>query len=232
MSFLNAYIFYFIKARCSKKNDYIRWPETGMVCNAYNVLPIFENLIQGLIDKGFESVDYWFDEAELDGLRKTLMALYEKNSFHTAGIGNKEILQTEKNIRNDHVFWLEKPTANEYELFFWERIDNFVQYLNQTCFAGIVDYEFHFAVYEPGSFYKKHVDRFKNDNRRAYTFICYLTENWQPGNGGELVLYTADKPLIVEPLGGRVLFFTSDLPHEVLKTNIRRLSLTGWLKTR
>lgn len=192
----------------------------------------YETLIQGLLDKGFGSVDNWFSEDELIGLRKSLLAQYDKDNFHVAGIGNKHHLQKEKTIRNDQVYWLNKASVNVSEVAFFQKINEFVDYLNRTCFAGIQEHEFHYAVYEEGSFYKRHVDRFKNDTRRQFSFVSYLTEDWQDGDGGELVIYNHDESkIIVQPTPGRVVFFTSDLPHEVLVSKTQRLSLTGWMKT-
>lgn len=192
----------------------------------------YETLIQGLLEKGFGSVDNWFSEEELIGLRKSLLAQYDKDNFHVAGIGNKHLLQKEKTIRNDQVYWLNKASVNEWEISFFQKIDEFVDYLNRTCFAGIREYEFHYAVYEEGSFYKRHVDRFKNDTRRQFSFVSYLTEDWQDGDGGELLIYNPDdSKIVVQPTPGKVVFFTSDLPHEVLVSKTQRLSLTGWMKT-
>ena len=50
-------------------------------------------------------------------------------------------------------------------------------------------------------------------------------------NGGELVIYADQVTTHIEPVPGRVVFFSSDIPHEVLPTRIPRLSLTGWMKS-
>ena len=191
----------------------------------------YEKLIQGLLEKGFESVDNWLAPEQLACLRKSLLAKYENDRFHFAGIGNKENLQVVERIRNDHIHWLDPKNANECETHFLVKVDDFVQYLNRTCFTGIQSYEFQYAVYEEGSYYKKHVDRFKNDDRRQFSIVFYLTEFWQDGDGGELLIHAGGLVNRIRPLPGRVVFFRSDIPHEVLPTNHLRLSLTGWLKT-
>ena len=192
---------------------------------------IYEKLIQGLLEKGYESVDQILSEGVFDGLRKSLLRRYDNDRFHLAGIGNKENLKKIEKIRNDQVHWLKKDDINDFEAVFFEFIDGFVDYLNRTCFAGIRDYEFHYSVYEEGSFYKKHVDRFVNDDRRSFSIVLYLTENWQMGDGGELVIYSDVGMIDLAPISGRLVVFTSDLPHEVLPSNTLRLTLTGWLKT-
>ena len=191
----------------------------------------YEQLIQGLLEKGFASVDNWLAPGELDCLRKSLLIHYEQERFHSAGIGNWENLQVVERIRNDHIYWLDAKKANDCERAFLEKIDDFVQYLNRTCFAGIRSFEFQYAFYEEGSFYKKHVDRFQNDDRRQFSMVFYLSEKWHEGDGGELLIYTDETVTRVEPVSGRVVFFRSEIPHEVLPTRIPRLSLTGWMKS-
>ena len=61
--------------------------------------------------------------------------------------------------------------------------------------------------------------------------VFYLSEKWHEGDGGELLIYADELVTWVEPLPGRVVFFRSDIPHEVLPTRIPRLSLTGWMKS-
>ena len=196
------------------------------------MLSTYEKLIQGLLDKGFESVDNWLTQEELVCLRKSLLVHYENDDFHTAGIGNKINLQTLEKIRNDHIYWVDFSKANECELLFHSKISNFVDYLNRTCFTGIQSFEFQYAVYDEGSFYKKHVDRFVNDDKRQFSIVFYLSEDWKEGDGGELRLYLDQEKHEIQPIPGRMVFFQSDIPHEVLVSNRMRLSLTGWLKSR
>lgn len=196
------------------------------------MLDTFEILIQGLLEKGFGSVDNWFTPRELNCLRQSLLRQYDENQFHQAGVGNKSNFQTFKAIRNDQIFWLNQDQANDCEQQFFTKVDAFAAYLNRTCYAGIRSFEFHYAIYEKGTFYKKHIDQFKNDDRRVFSVVFYLTEDWQPGDGGELVIYLTDQESVkVEPRSGRMIFFRSDLPHEVLMSHQKRLSLTGWMRS-
>ena len=195
------------------------------------MLDIYEKLIQGLLDKGFASVDNWLSSDELIGLRKSLLQHQKDNRFHSAGIGNKENLVTIKKIRNDAICWLDPSKANKFEQQFFKKIDDFTNYLNATCFAGIRSYEFQYAIYYKGSFYKKHVDVFKNDDKRQFSMVFYLTKEWKKGDGGELMLYVNDIEVEIQPIPGRMVFFKSDIPHEVLVSNFKRLSLTGWMKS-
>lgn len=191
----------------------------------------YEHLIQGLLEKGFECVDHWLSEEELQGLRESLLRHKANDDFHLAGIGNKDLLQTEKAIRNDRIFWLDPHSADPWELRFFQKMEAFIDYLNRTCFTGIQSYEFQYAIYNEGSFYKRHADRFVNDDKRQFSVVFYISKGWKPGDGGELRMYTASSYQDIEPIPGRMVFFQSELEHEVLVSHHQRLSLTGWMKT-
>lgn len=61
--------------------------------------------------------------------------------------------------------------------------------------------------------------------------ISYLNPNWQAQDGGELQIFQTDNNQKISPTESKTVFFKSDeLKHEVLVTNERRLSITGWLK--
>jgi SM-20-related protein len=148
-----------------------------------------------------------------------------------AGIGNRENLQTIERIRNDHIYWLDPVLANVHETKFLNSIEDFVSHLNRTCYTGITSHEFQYAVYDIGSFFKKHIDQFQNDRSRQFSVVFYLSEKWDNDDGGELLIYTEQGVTKIEPKPGRMVFFRSDLPHEVLTSYHQRLSLTGWMKS-
>ncbi|EWH13320.1 2OG-Fe(II) oxygenase [Cellulophaga geojensis KL-A] len=156
--------------------------------------------------------------------------LSKLNYFAQAGIGalDKNAVHTE--IRGDYTFWLTKERDTEIAAF-WEVVDQAIQVFNRYCFLSLSGYEFHFANYPPGGHYTKHLDQFKNRNNRTISFIVYLNEGWQKGDGGELEIFKPDNSsFLVEPLAGRCVLFKSDVvPHAVLKSYKDRYSLTGWL---
>ena len=164
-------------------------------------------------------------------LKANLHSLYTNNQLRAAGIGNNAVLVKDKLIRNDKIYWLDRQHDNMAEQLFFKLMDEFVSYLNRTCYTGITGYEFHYALYEKGSFYKKHLDQFKNNTSRAYSIILYLNADWQEKDGGELVLYHENHLQTITPVNGKCVFFkSSELEHEVLITHQPRMSITGWLK--
>ena len=114
-----------------------------------------------------------------------------------------------------------------------EKIKKLIHYLNSTCYTRINHFEFHYAWYDPGSFYKRHLDQFKSNRGRKFSLVIYLNDNWQQTDAGNLRLYLDGHDIDLFPVGGRAVFFKSDeVEHEVMPSPIRpRISIAGWLKS-
>ncbi|MEJ0082707.1 MAG: hypothetical protein WDM78_17540 [Puia sp.] len=84
----------------------------------------------------------------------------------TAGIGNQSVKDKDQNKRGDNIFWIDNQSDEPSERVFLNQVDLFVEHLNDTCYTGINAYEFHYALYETGSYYHRHVDQFRNNNDR------------------------------------------------------------------
>lgn len=197
--------------------------------------PLYESIIADLLAQQYSIVDGFFTSGEVALLRHSLLAKYEADRFKKSAIGNKTNEEIDKSIRGDFILWIDEANSNEAEGLFFRKINDLVNYLNKTCFLGILQKEFHYAVYPAGTFYKRHLDTFQNDDRRKLSLVCYLNEaNWPRENGGELTIYTENEALDILPLPGRVVIFESQLlEHEVKVVQAsERLSITGWLKTR
>jgi SM-20-related protein len=197
---------------------------------------LFEKIIQDLLKQNYSICDNFFEFKLIDSLRDRLKILHNDSELKKAAIGNKVNESISKAIRGDYIQWIDERQANPEERLFFEAINTFKNYLNMTCFMGILHQEFHYAVYPKGTFYKRHLDTFQNDDRRKLSMVCYLNDaSWDKANGGELVIYPENSnEVIIHPLPGRVVIFESQLlEHEVRPVlNDMRLSITGWLKTR
>lgn len=200
--------------------------------------PLYEEIISGILEDQYCIVEEFFTIEEVRSLRRALLEKYEEEKFKKAAIGNRTNETVEKAIRGDFILWINEAEASEGEKIFFKKINSLVEYLNKTCFLGILQKEFHYAVYPEGTFYKRHLDTFQNDDRRKLSLVCYLNEeDWKPENGGELVIYKNENGKEIAkniyPLPGRVVIFESQLlEHEVKPVKTTRLSITGWLKTR
>ncbi len=199
---------------------------------------VYERIIAEIGSHKYCIVDDFFPSETVALLRQSLITKLEEDRFKKAAIGNRVNETIVKSIRGDHILWIEEVLANRAEGLFYDQINDMVAYLNRTCFMGILQKEFHYALYPTGTFYKRHIDTFQNDDRRKLSIVCYLNdEDWQPENGGELVLYlnndVEEVPKIIYPLPGRMVIFESQIiEHEVKTVSTQRLSITGWLKTR
>ena len=193
---------------------------------------IFDSLIDSFIQDKVGIADDFLSKILSAHLKENLIALYANKQLLLAGTGNLTGLTHDKLTRSDKIYWLDREHNNVHENSFFELMDSFVKYLNSSCYTGITGYEFHYTLYEKGSFYKRHLDQFRNNKSREYSMIMYLNDNWQQQDGGELCVFHSDHLQTIEPRNGKCVFFkSSELEHEVLLTNQPRLSITGWLKT-
>jgi SM-20-related protein len=194
--------------------------------------PIFNELIDSFIANKVGIANNFLDKTLSAHLKANLQALYAGKMLNLAGTGGKSNLTHNALVRSDVIYWLDRNHDDQHENSFFDLMDQFIAHLNETCYTGITSYEFHYTMYAPGTFYKKHIDQFKDNDSRKYSMIIYLNEDWQPADGGELCVYHADKQERISPTGGKTVFFKSgELPHEVLVTHKPRMSITGWLKS-
>jgi len=197
----------------------------------YQMEVSFETLIASYIENKVGISEGFLSDGLCEHLKSNLLALNSEHQLQTAGIGNDTKRIHNNLIRNDKIYWLDKKNNNEFENEFFVKIDAFVRYLNSSCFTNIKSYEFHYSLYETGSFYRSHFDQFEDDSKRQFSMISYLNANWQTADGGELLIHQNNNNQSIAPTQGKTVFFKSDeLEHEVLVTNERRMSVCGWLK--
>jgi len=160
-------------------------------------------------------------------------ARQQNGGLQPAGVGRAGAQTVNTAVRGDQIDWLEaaqSPACARY----LGLLDELRLGLNRALYLGLEDYEGHFALYPPGAFYQKHLDRFRDDDKRSVSAVFYLNDDWQPEHGGALRLYlTEGRELDVYPQAGTLLLFMSaDWPHAVLPATRERLSLTGWFRRR
>lgn len=193
----------------------------------------FEELIEGFVYNR-AGVSNSFISKELSrSLQENLRVLHSEGELVSAGIGDAQNKVLDKSIRRDKIYWIDNASTNVAEQEFLALVQEFISYLNRTCFTAINDFEFHYAIYEAGSFYKRHIDQFKNNNYRKFSLITYLNDDWKNDDGGSLLLYHEDGRIeSILPEDQRTVFFKSDeLEHEVAVASRARMSITGWLKS-
>lgn len=154
------------------------------------------------------------------------------NSFRPAAIGRGSRHQNNQDVRRDLTLWLDDCREESQTRDVTTLIETIRLHLNRELLAGLADFEGHFALYPAGGFYQRHLDTFRDDDRRFLTFLLYLNSEWTHQDGGQLRLFTCAKNHIdIEPRGGSVLIFRSrDFEHEVLTSHVERRSFTGWFR--
>ncbi|EKO3960957.1 2OG-Fe(II) oxygenase [Vibrio fluvialis] len=185
-------------------------------------------LLDAIAEQGWFIWDDFLTGKQVQSLRDCA-----PENWKRARIGRNDDLQRETTIRSDKIQWLSQNMAQPVQDYL-ERMEQIRQTVNRDFFLGLFEYEAHFAKYEQGDFYKKHLDAFRGQENRKLTTVFYMNEAWQPADGGELKIYDLDDQLIdtVAPVAGRLVVFLSEkFPHEVLPTHADRVSIAGWFRT-
>ncbi len=191
----------------------------------------FDLLIDSYLDNKVGIDSGFLNEALSNGLQQNILQLQKEELMTVAGIGNDVLKDPQQKMRGDKIYWMDKSHNNIYEQEFLQLVEDLIGHLNSTCYTGINGYEFHYAVYEEGSFYRRHKDQFKNDSDRKYSLINYLNKDWLEEDGGQLLVYQDEAVQTIIPRSRTAVFFKSDeMEHEVTKANRERMSITGWLK--
>jgi SM-20-related protein len=190
-------------------------------------------IIDDLAARGWSRLDNVLPATLTHELAEECRKRARAGALNPAGVGRGQGLAVREGIRGDSIQWLEQGQSAPSDGYL-QAMDELRSALNQAFYLGLEDFECHFACYPPGAFYQKHLDRFRDDDRRTVSAVYYLNEAWQTEQGGALRLYLADETeLDVLPSAGTlVLFISAELPHEVLPATRERLSLTGWFRRR
>jgi len=191
---------------------------------------LFDQIADALARVGFIVLDQPLSTSLIQGLIDNLAR--EQTAFQPAGVGRLEAYQLKKGVRGDSIKWLEPGDSAVTEFLCW--MDKLRLAINQRLFLGLFDYESHYAIYTPGTFYQKHHDAFKGNPGRKLSTVLYLNKGWDLMAGGELVLYdeadTSQLIRVAPECGRMVLFLSEDFPHEVLPAKQLRQSIAGWFR--
>lgn len=194
--------------------------------------PIFDRISADLAQCGWSHHTDALPAELVAALAAECHARAAEGDLTPASIGRGDGQQVREGIRGDRIAWLEPGQSSASDAYL-NLLDELRQVLNRELFLGLEDFECHFALYPPGAYYQKHLDRFRDDDRRAVSVVAYLNADWQVEQGGALRLHLDQAQHDVLPVGGSlVVFLSAELPHEVLPATRDRLSLTGWFRRR
>jgi len=189
---------------------------------------LYEKITEALVNDGYIIID---DALPPKLTQRLLTFAKQQNSYTKAGISASSDFHIDKERRSDNTLWLDEDDGLQSEYLLWT--NGLKSYLNQSLYLGLSYFETHFAIYEKGDFYEKHLDTFKNFKNRVVTVVYYLNEDWNESNGGELVIYDKEDKYLtkVTPNGNKMIIFMSEkFPHEVLPAKTKRYSIAGWFR--
>jgi len=192
---------------------------------------LFENIATGLEQQGYIVLPAVLPEFLTDGLLDYLSTL-ESSAFRAARIGRGTDQIRNRFVRRDRIHWIDGSHPGGAQWLAW--LGRLKDYLNRRLFLGLFSLESHVSLYEPGDFYRRHLDAFKGQSNRILSLVSYLNRGWEPGQGGELVIYDPDSDQelvrVVPNYGSLVLFLSEEFPHEVLPTARDRYGVAAWFR--
>lgn len=188
----------------------------------------YEKIVGALVENGYVVLENALDST----LAKELFNKAKNaTNYKRAGVSASSALHLDETKRRDKILWLDNDggCVSDYLSF----SNGLKEYLNYSLSLGVNNFEAHFARYDSGDFYAKHLDAFKNSKNRVVTTVYYLNEAWEKEDGGELLVYDENDKLIKEILPKQntlVVFMSAKFPHEVLPPRKERFSIAGWFR--
>lgn len=193
----------------------------------------FPHLVEGLADQGWAVAEGFLAPEAVAGLAEEVRQLQEAGAFRQAGVGRGTEQGVRSEVRGDQIHWLNEEALTPAQAPYWSAMEALRQELNRELFLGLASFEAHYAVYPPGAFYRKHLDRFAKSDERTISSVFYLNEGWSEEKGGQLRLHLPAGHLDVVPRAGTFAAFRSDtVYHEVLPATDFRFSITAWFRRR
>lgn len=200
---------------------------------------VVAEVIRGLAGEGFVVLKDLLSRDYREEVRREILEAKSDDRFKKATVGKRgenggaEGRALHPEIRGDGTLWFEPSNLSPAQAQLWGFLEALRSGLNRELFLGLWDLEGHYAIYPPGAFYRKHLDRFRDDSKRTVSVVAFFNPDWRDREGGSLVLDLPKGPLAVAPEAGTMVFFLSDrIPHEVAETTRERLSFAGWFRTR
>ncbi len=201
-----------------------------------------DKIVSAINSSGYIIIPNALSSSLFDALYQRIRSL-NSNELKHAKVGRTTIAKEITQIRGDKTYWLDSNNTTDKQ--FLLTMDQLRLALNQQLFLGLFEYECHYAVYSPGSFYKKHSDVLAENTasimhsnklskkNRILSSVFYLNDKWHNQDGGELILYNNDNSIletIYPKENNLVLFLSEQFPHEVKITTQTRYSITGWFR--
>lgn len=161
------------------------------------------SLIEGLATQGWAHAPAVLDPELVDALRTEAEAIDGAGETHAGRIGRGAVETRKETIRRTRIAWLDGSSPAQAR--FLSGAEALRLEINRALFAGLFEFEAHYAVYPPGGFYARHLDAFaprpgaqpgaalgpKAARSRVVSLVVFLNRSWRKSDGGELAIWPA-----------------------------------------
>lgn len=195
-------------------------------------VPSPESIIADLACRGWSVARHFLPDADVSQLAREALRAQQQQLQANAGLPDRQPMGPDSPAE-DFIQHLAEHPVTAARSSYLARLEE-LRVAARSLRLDLETFEGHLAIYPPGTFYHKHIDRFHADDRRALTCVLYLNADWDETDGGQLRLYLDDERYFdILPEAGTLVAFLSDrIWHEVLPTLRDRMSITGWFRTR
>ncbi len=162
------------------------------------------DLIAGLAERGWVYAPKALEPELVAALRADALARDAAGATRAGRIGRARAEHREDAVRRARIAWLDGATPAQAR--FLEGCEALRVAINRALFAGLFEFEAHFAVYPEGGFYKRHLDAFARPapggeagpaaalgaqagRSRVISLVAYLNERWDEADGGRLAVW-------------------------------------------
>jgi SM-20-related protein len=192
-----------------------------------------ERICGRIVDDGIAVQPGFLDAAAISRLAARARSRDERGEFHDGAVGHGSAQMHDAHVRGDRILWLDDTAPDPDEVHLFAAFESLRGALNASTMLGLFAFECHYAVYPPGATYRRHFDRFRDDDTRVLSCVLYLNANWTDDDGGVLRIHLDRGDRDVRPTGGTLVCFLSDrFEHEVLPSRRERVAVSGWFKRR
>jgi SM-20-related protein len=206
------------------------------VCILKPVTAVIDRICAAIANEGCAIEADFLPQASVATLADEAHARDAAGEFHAAGVGRGAAFVQRSDVRGDRILWLDQSLTSSSQQPLWQRLDALRLALNENLLLGLFSVEAHYALYPPGTYYRRHRDQFRgagSSDIRVISCAVYLNEAWTQADGGALRIYDGERMRDVLPVAGTLVCFLSDrFEHEVLPATRERLALTGWFRRR
>jgi SM-20-related protein len=187
---------------------------------------------QIITTKGWLELTNLFDQALLLKLSDELNQHEINDEMKMASIGHNDT-KAISSLRGDSTLWLDDPRCGAASKSFLDALDVLRKELNESLMLGLESVEAHFSIYPSGAAYARHHDRFRDDDARILSLVCYLNIDWPDNAGGALRLHLPAGKYDISPnIGTSIVFLSEEIEHEVMPATQTRYSIAAWFRQR